>query len=293
MFTIICCSVHPELADNLKKNIAETIGDVPYEILITDNRGKSDGICKVYNDNAQMARYDNLCFVHEDVKFLTPNWGKTIAEKLQEEDCGVIGFAGSTIRTNVPCGWRQGTRSMVAHYIQGRNGRTHKARTKNTINQQFTQVVTLDGMCMMVRRDVWATHQFDTILLTGFHGYDIDFTMSVAVDYKNWVCNVVDIEHFSVGNYSPDWVETMQALNDKWQSYLPMTAQPMSPREMDSYQQESEQYHIRFMWQKGFFDIVPFMDGVKHILQYPLKPLSWKLLVKYPVYRIRAIRKKR
>ena len=112
MFSIIVCSIRPDEAERLRKNIEATIG-VPFEFIAYDNRGTGKGICQVYNECAENARYDNLCFVHEDVEFATENWGKLIAEKLSEKDCGVIGFAGSTIKSKAYSGWSSSSRSTM------------------------------------------------------------------------------------------------------------------------------------------------------------------------------------
>ena len=76
MFTIICCSVDPAAARRLEKNIAATCG-CPYEFIAYDNRINGDGLCKVFNRCAAAARYDMLCFVHEDVEFQTEGWGRS------------------------------------------------------------------------------------------------------------------------------------------------------------------------------------------------------------------------
>ena len=76
MLSIIVCSVNPEAAERLQKNIAATVGTVPYEIITFDNRTVGYGICKVYNLCTEKSRYDNLCFVHEDVQFDTIGWGE-------------------------------------------------------------------------------------------------------------------------------------------------------------------------------------------------------------------------
>ena len=51
---------------------------------------------------------------------------------------------------------------------------------------------------------LWAKYPFDEELLTGFHCYDLDFTLQIAADrcYKNYVCcsSEVLIEHSSQGN---------------------------------------------------------------------------------------------
>ena len=124
MFTIICCSVDPAAARRLEKNIAATCG-CPYEFIAYDNRINGDGLCKVFNRCAAAARYDMLCFVHEDVEFQTKGWGQIIAAKLAEADCGVIGFAGSILKLKHLTGWHNGGGDLRAHYVQYMRGGHH------------------------------------------------------------------------------------------------------------------------------------------------------------------------
>ena len=82
-FSIIVCSVKPEMAKALSDNIRSTIG-VEYEMIIFDNRQAGKGICAVYNECAERAAGEYLLFVHEDVAFHTEGWGRVIGEKLSE-----------------------------------------------------------------------------------------------------------------------------------------------------------------------------------------------------------------
>ena len=56
MFSIIICSIHPPYLEQLRTNIANSIGQ-PYEILVWDNRTDKKGLCEVYNMLAAKARY--------------------------------------------------------------------------------------------------------------------------------------------------------------------------------------------------------------------------------------------
>lgn len=291
MFSIICCSINPQAADRLRANIEATCG-VPFEFIAYDNRGRSDGLCKVYNACAARARYDMLCFVHEDVEFLTEGWGRIIAAKLAEPDCGVIGFAGSILKLRRLSGWHNGGGDLRAHYVQYMNGRHHTADF-NPEGLDFSPVVTLDGLCLFVRRDVWQKTPFDEQTFTGFHGYDIDFTLAVACRCRNYVCNKVMVEHFSTGGYSQQWLDTMKRLHHKWRSRLPIFATPLPKSEIDRYERVSESYFIRFMWQKGCFYERNFGHGVQYIARYPFSGHAWILLPKYVIYKLRALLNKK
>ena len=176
-FTLICCSVDPAAAEALRRNVAATIGE-PFEFDVWDNRGRNVGLCDVYDRCAERSGGEYLCFVHEDVRFLTEGWGARLAAKLCEPDCGVIGFAGSVLKLRRTTAWLHGVGDMRANYVQHHGGGRH-LHAKNPGGTDFSPVVTLDGMCLVVRRDVWAATPFDGRTFPGFHCYDLDFTTAV------------------------------------------------------------------------------------------------------------------
>ncbi len=221
MITFICCSIRPEMVQTLEQNIKETIG-VPFEFIAFDNRENGLGICKVYNLCAQKAKYEYLCFLHEDIQFNTPNCGEIITSKLSEPDCGVIGFAGSIVKHRLPSGWGYSMATARERLIQHSDCDETKLVVVNPHNEDFAQVITLDGLCMFVRKDVWAEHLFDENMLTGFHGYDIDFALNVAQHFKNYVCCAIEVEHFSAGSLNDQWRESVGIIHKKWRSKLPM-----------------------------------------------------------------------
>lgn len=226
MLSIIVCSISPDLLRKLELSILDTIG-IEYEIISVDNREKKWPIAKVYNYAANHAKYPYLFFVHEDVLFHSVDWGRFIVQKLAEPDCGIIGFAGSKLKLACYSGWHQFHESNVFYLYQGGgvNGSVF-AVVNAFLNHSFEEVVTLDGLGLFVRKEVWAQHPFDEELLTGFHCYDLDFSLQIAnAHYKNYVScsNKLLIEHSSMGNFnSQEWIATTIRLHDKWRSFLPM-----------------------------------------------------------------------
>jgi len=81
MISIIVCSKDKTLLEGLNGNVEKTIG-CEFEILGIDNK-IGNSICYVYNEGVKKAKYPYLCFVHEDVRFLTENWGRKVVEKLE------------------------------------------------------------------------------------------------------------------------------------------------------------------------------------------------------------------
>ncbi len=103
---------------------------------------------------------------------------------------------------------------------------TKKHEVKRCFNNpnkdRFAQVITLDGLCLFVRKDVWCECKFDEELFTRFHCYDIYFALTVAEKYNNYICYTLDIEHFSEGTYSKEWIEETIKLHNIWSNRLPM-----------------------------------------------------------------------
>lgn len=238
MISIIVCSINPEAAERLRQNIAATIGDIPYEMIVFDNRKLGYGICKVYNLCAERSRYDNLCFMHEDVQFDTIDWGKKIVQKLAESNCGAIGFAGIKIRVNGLYGLGvKDERAWRSNYIQHRKNQWYMGSFENPLCSEFSPVVILDGMCLFVSRKVWSEIRFDEKTFSGFHLYDLDFTTAIfKAGYVNYVSHTAIVEHFSEGTYTLDWLKATRDYNEKWKTSLPLYINDLpQPEDMTQY----------------------------------------------------------
>lgn len=248
MFSFVVCSIHPQRAEALRRNLETTVG-VPFELIVKDNRGTGKGICQVYNEAAAEARFDLVGFLHEDIAFRTPDWGDTIAAQLRQPGCGVIGFAGSSVKSRALSGWavRPGIRENYAQPDRKHPEVVHRFRTE-TEHRPFAPAVCLDGLCLFVRREVWSEIRFDERTFRGFHAYDLDFTTAVARRYRNYVCMNILVEHFSIGSYSRSWVRETMLYHDKWRDCLPMFAEePLSVRETEHMERRTEGAALRFL----------------------------------------------
>ena len=226
--SVITCSLRPEICKRMLESIKDTIG-VDYETIVSDNREKNLGICKVYNDCAKKAKYPYLCFIHEDVIMPTLNWGTKMIEFAEKTpNCGVIGFAGGTIAKKNFIGWEYGAKCRCRYYDPGSldiedmkiiNGLSFKYN--NPENEEFAKVVTLDGVLLFVSKDIWEENPFDEINIEGFHFYDSDFSLNIAQKYQNYVCLIADIYHFSFGNPDRKYWEYARLFQIKWKNILP------------------------------------------------------------------------
>lgn len=286
MFTVITCSVNPDSASALRANVEATIG-VPFEFMAFDNREARRGICGVYNECARNARYDMLCFVHEDVEFRTNGWGEIVARKLREPDCGVIGFAGSVSRLSPFAGLCSLPEHMRFNYYQGLPNGREERKYENPDGSDFSPVICLDGMCLIVRRDVWERSPFDEEMLKGFHAYDIDFTIAVACNYRNYVCNRAAVYHASLGNFSREWYRNAKLCHEKWRSRFPMFASGggFLPRQIERMNRKAEMRMLKFLFQQHVFSRKKLWNMTKdYVCRYPWDRLSYLLLIKYLRY---------
>ena len=281
MVSIIICSVSPHLLKELQQNIAQTIG-IEYEIIAIDNREQHWPIAKVYNYAAQQAKYPYLFFVHEDIRLLSDKWGKLMISKLAEPDCGVVGFVGDKARFSCCSGWYQYCdMSKISYFYQRiKGGKTLFLVENADLNQPFQEVITLDGLGFFVRKEIWKKYPFDENLLTGFHCYDIDFSLQIAsANYKNYVCcsNQMLIEHFSQGNFSDaSWFSTTLRLHEKWKSLLPMKTSDLNISDKKIRKcEELASYDFFKQILKSSCDILLKRKVLKMFLW---RPFSWKNL---------------
>lgn len=288
--SIIVCATKPNLVEELRENIAETIGEnAVYEIIAIDNTVNPQAISKVYNEGGGKAQYDNLLFIHQDAGFVTKDWLSPIEKKLKEPDCGVIGFAGTKVFYNYPSGWgNHGFEWIVAYFDSGTVEDTNRPAGKD-----FAEVVAVDGYAMFVRRDVWRKKPFDEEAITGFHCYDIDFSLSMVPEYKNYVCCNVLTYHRSPGNFDEKWAEqTLKLYNAKWKNMLPLFATDVefAPGEKE-YTEERACFRAIKQFQK-FGTYPELLNNLKkRFLSYPLSPRHFEHLIKFYIYQFKGLMK--
>lgn len=222
MVSIIISSRNPLLLQQVSENIKETIG-VDFEIISIVNPNGKISVCNAYNEGAKKAQYPFLCFCHEDILIHTQNWGELLISHFKKKDVSLIGILGNTIKTKIPSG--------VYSSVQNTNRINQLQRLKdystahyytNPLNEIVSEVTVLDGMFLATKKQYWQKQSFDEQLLDGFHGYDIDFSLSMGKLGKVIVIYDILIEHFSFGGNTAGWLKSQFSLVKKWKNQLPM-----------------------------------------------------------------------
>ncbi|MES2062135.1 MAG: glycosyltransferase [Bacteroidota bacterium] len=221
MISVIICSVNKALLKDISKNIEQTIG-IDYEVIAIDNTQNQYSIAQAYNLGANTAKYPYLCFVHEDILFHTKNWGVNLIGHLSDISISLVGILGSLVKTKTPSGVYIPLQKLnrINQLQRTKNGCTNHYY-ENPHNEIYSEVKLLDGMFLATTKMSHARYNFDEELLTGFHGYDIDYSLGQAVNGKLVVVYNILIEHFSYGGNTVPWVDAQLKITNKWLDKLP------------------------------------------------------------------------
>lgn len=232
MISVVICSRNPSQLELVKKNIAETIG-IPFEILSVDNRQNKYSICTAYNSAATEAKYEKLCFMHEDVFIKTNNWGKIVLDILNK-GFGLIGVAGSKYKSKFISGWTTGNPDYDFYNIYHKSsGGDCSHYYSNNFQSPVVESLTVDGVWLCCNKEVWDRTRFNSGLLRGFHFYDIDFSMRCSTITKVGVTNMVDMEHNSSGKFDDTWLKAAMTFHQYYKRNLPHINMELSNEEKE------------------------------------------------------------
>lgn len=228
MLSIIICSTQPNIPDNLKNNINETIG-VDYELICIDNSKSNHSIFSAYNLGIKESKFSYICLMHQDVFFHSKNWGLTVCEHLEDKKCGLIGVSGGTTVPKIPSPWS--FYEITGFLLQSdKNVTKPELQISGDFNDKnYKNVITLDGVFLCARKELFINIGFDETLFKGFHSYDIDICLqSHFAGFQNRVVNNILLEHRSKGKLDRQWIENSMLLCDKWRNKLPISISGIS-----------------------------------------------------------------
>lgn len=228
MISIVICSADSGMLLKATENIENTVG-IPYEIISFENADGKDSICKVYNKGALRAKFEILCFMHEDLDIKTQDWGRIVLNNFHSnQKLGVLGIIGCAYKSAAPTAWE--AVSYEAELIHGNFIQSFKYQKENPFRffmnptgKKIANVISVDGMWFCTTKAVVNKYQFDHNLLKGFHCYDLDFCFQAGQEYDISVTFEILMEHYSEGSYNRGWWEDTLKLHRKWQGKLPLS----------------------------------------------------------------------
>jgi len=254
MISIIISSANKKLLDQVTQNIERTIGTT-YEIIAFDNSSGTKGIAEIYNQGIRQAQYPVLCFMHEDIAFLTEGWGSAVINIFEQNtDVGLLGVAGSTYKPLTPSGWNGiGNLEYYTNLYQSYkfSDKPGELKHHNPDGEKLVQVACIDGVWMCTPRAIALQYNFDESF-SGFHVYDIDLSLNIGQHYKVAVTFDVLLDHFSEGNYNADWLKDTLKLHKKWEHLLPVDITGKSLKSIISIERRTFKYFIDLLLKFNF-----------------------------------------
>lgn len=270
MISIVICSRDQGMLNQVTENVKATIG-VPYEICAIDNSRNRYGICEAYNLGASQSKYGVLCFMHEDIAYHTPDWGKNVVAALADQTIGLIGVVGGRVKTRTPAGWWIPEGYHQANIIQRFNdGRAPVKNYVNPKNETISDVVTVDGVWFCCRRDVWEQNPFDQVTFPEFHLYDQDFAMQILhKGYRVCVVYNVLLEHFSMGSVNLAWLRNVIRFSRKWKKQLPVAVETFDAEKWRRMENSSGKYLITVMLSINLKNATFFYYLFRYLFSHP------------------------
>ena len=259
MISVIICSADAGELEKVKENIAATIG-VPYEIISSDNSDGRKGICEVYNNGVAQAKYETLCFMHEDIEMKTENWGRKVIEIFdQDSEIGLIGIAGGGYKSLTPSGWYnyhlEENGGFYCNLIQGYKyaEKPDKLDYRNPNNALSSGVACIDGCWFCTRKKAALQYPFDQNLLKKFHGYDLDFSLAISQSYKAVVTFEVLLKHFSEGKFDKVWMDEVLKVHKKWAELLPVNKAGLAENRLKQIERNALEHFMQQSLNTGYY----------------------------------------
>jgi len=240
MLSIIICHRNKTFLEAIKKNIAETIG-VPYETIVIDNTANTYSIFSAYNEGARKAKYDILCFSHEDILFYTQQWGQKVVAHFKNTEVGMIGIMGALAQSKIPSAWwynnyfAKSARNLLMRLPNVKDKKLYHYRSNPLNDKERTEAIIIDGLWFCIRKDLFTKIEFDEKNYSGFHLYDADISMQVLQYAKNYIVFDILLDHFWTGNISDDYYMDLCRFANKWKDNLPVQNQKIESNYMDMY----------------------------------------------------------
>jgi GT2 family glycosyltransferase len=257
MISIIVCSKNKDISEQLKSNIASTIG-VRYETIVIDNSKQDYSIFSAYNEGVRRASCDYLCFMHEDIWYHSKDWGTKVLMQLDKPGTGLIGLSGSFYLPAVPATWFK-AKPYVKNQIQSYPDKKKPPRHYTIAEDK--EVICIDGFWFCSRKNIFQKVRFDEEAFAGFHFYDLDLSMQIyEKGYLLRVISDITVEHYSGGSLNSQWIDSAYIFYNKWEKQLPVSIFPSLKKKP-------------FINTKAYRDLL-YLHRKNH---YPLSAETWKI----------------
>ena len=221
MISIIICSRRPSISKEFKDNIISTIG-CENELIVIDNSENKYSIFQAYNKGIKESKFGILCFIHDDILFLSNEWGNKLKNIFsQDAQIGLIGVAGTKVKTKMPSGWWNCPDEFKEiNIIQHLNTGKIEKWEYGFKNTNFSRVVSIDGVFIGMKKEC---NFFFNESIKGFHNYDLNISFEcVQKGYKIIATKEILIEHYSNGTINDSWYKSAYKIHQLYKKILPL-----------------------------------------------------------------------
>jgi hypothetical protein len=143
------------------------------------------------------------------------------------------------------------------------------------------EIVCADGVFMACPEDVWRNTRFNEELLKGFHFYDIDFSLRIAMKKKVIATNLIDMVHLTKGgDFGDRWMAQAFIFHDGFADKL-----PYSKANIDAAEADIKVAKYWLDWCKD--QPVSFNNRMSWVNKQNLlgKPVLWYSIAKFILYK--------
>lgn len=220
---VVSTNKDQQYIDSYRKSIINSIGirEKDFELLIYTNHNEFS-LSELYNRALKEASNDYIIFMHDDLEFDTPNWGRKFLKYIEKNsEYGIIGIAGSKYLDNSGKWWSVPTTmyGCVNHKNEGKKWTSTYSEVKTN---KVDDVVLVDGLLFLVNKKQ-IKYNFDE-RFNGFHFYDLGFCVPNYVDGVNiGVITDIRFTHLSIGETNDKWEENRQLFTNIYQNVLPIS----------------------------------------------------------------------
>lgn len=238
--SVVVCSKSAQVPGSFARNIRGTIGSVEYEIVWIDNSRSDYSIFSAYNRGVSLAQYDVVCFMHDDVKMVSEDWGAICLKMLEDKQVGMIGLIGTHYLSPFSAYWLS---SGINHgrILQGfeKDGvHCTEEWNWNKRDKYSNRVVAVDGIWMCCPKSVFdGGIRFDEDTYDGFHFYDMDLSMQIVHSgRKILIADDILAEHTTQSHYNHSFLESCKRFHRKWNGHLPVMSEPVSEEDVQAFE---------------------------------------------------------
>ena len=221
----ICSATQGSRKDTLLFNTAQ---EGEFEVFFKENN--TDSLAKVYNkaiDFAIKENIDHIILCHDDIILENFDYTKL---KRHFNDYDILGVAGaSQIKVQEPALWHLMGGGLGGGHLHGAVAHLDGSdkKTMTSFGPYPHKAVIMDGVFLAISRKVFKKIRFDESCPSGFHFYDLQYTLDASI--AGYKCGVVDayITHASPGlrEFTKDWKEGQSWFLEKYKDYLGKTVQ--------------------------------------------------------------------